>query len=58
MKLSIGKVRGTLYTVAKLLGDVNAVQGGPDKVFKRILRKQAGKTTARGMNSAFQKLLK
>ncbi len=41
--LSIGKTRGALYTLARLLGDVNAVQKG--KVGKRVARRATGKAS-------------
>ncbi|MBA3053180.1 hypothetical protein KKF70_03330 [bacterium] len=41
--MSINKTRGFLYWLAKLLGDINAVQKG--KVGKRIIRRAAGKGT-------------
>lgn len=58
MKLSIGKTRGQLYSLAKLLGDVNAVRGGPEKMFKRVLRKQAGKKAGHGLSSVFNTTFK
>lgn len=45
--------RSFLYTLAKLLGDVNAVQKG--KVGKRIARRYAGKQTQKGLNKIFRK---
>jgi hypothetical protein len=44
--------RSFLYTLARLLGDVNAVKRG--KVGQRIARRAAGKVTRRGL----QRLLK
>ena len=59
MKLSFSKTRGQLYQVAKLMGDINAVKSGsPQKMVKRVLRKQAGKMSARGMSSVFGKMFK
>lgn len=43
--MSINKTRGFLYWLARLLGDVNAVQKG--KVGKRVVRRVAGKATGR-----------
>lgn len=42
---NISKTRGFLYWLAKILGDINAVQKG--KVGKRIIRRGAGKVTVR-----------
>ena len=39
--------RGLLYTLAKLMGDYNAVKKG--KVGKRVQRRVAGKATGRAM---------
>ncbi len=38
-------LRSSLYKVAKIMGDINAVQKG--KVGKRIARRTAGKATGR-----------
>jgi len=45
-------MRGLLYQIAKLLGDVNAVRKG--KVAKRIVRRAAGKATGRGLRRLFK----
>jgi hypothetical protein len=50
--MSISKTRGFLYTLAKLLGDVNAVKKGT--VGKRVMRRQAGKLTGRGLGKLFR----
>jgi hypothetical protein len=50
--MSINKTRGILYTLAKLLGDVNAVQKG--KVGRRIGRRAAGKATGRAFKKFFK----
>jgi hypothetical protein len=39
--------RGFLYWLARLLGDVNAIQKGPRAIEKRIERRIVGKFTAR-----------
>jgi hypothetical protein len=43
--MSIGKTRGFLYWLARILDDVNAVKKG--KVGKRIARRATGKATGR-----------
>jgi len=43
--MSINKTRGFLYWLARILGDVNAVQKG--KVGKRMARRAVGKATGR-----------
>jgi hypothetical protein len=50
--MSINKTRGFLYWLAKLLGDVNAVEKG--KVGKRVARRVAGKVTGRGLGKLFK----
>jgi len=50
--MSIGKTRGFLYTLARLLGDVNAVNKG--KVGRRIARRAAGKVTGRSLGKLFK----
>ena len=44
--------RGLLYTLAKLMGDVNAIQKG--KVGRRIGRRIAGKVTGRALGRLFK----
>ena len=44
---TIPKVRGLMYWLAKILGDINAVLTG--KIFKRIIRRAAGKVTGRAL---------
>ena len=45
-------IRGLLYTVAKLMGDVNAVKKGT--VGKRVARRTVGKATGRTMRKLFR----
>jgi hypothetical protein len=40
-------LRGFLYTLARLLGDIQAVQRGPKAVVKRLERRAAGRATGR-----------
>ena len=51
-RTEMGKTRGFLYKLARLLGDVNAVNKG--KVGRRLGRRVAGKTTGK----MFRKLFK
>jgi hypothetical protein len=50
--MTINKTRGWLYLIAKLLGDVQALQKG--RVGTRILRRIAGKLTGRGLGKIFR----
>lgn len=50
--VSINSTRSLLYQIARLLGDVNAVQKG--RVGKRIGRRLAGKITGRGLGRLFR----
>jgi len=45
-------LRSALYTIARLMGDANAVKKG--KVGKRIARRGAGKVTGRGLGRLFK----
>lgn len=45
--MSTGKTRGFLYTLARFLGDVDAVKKG--KVGRRAGRRAAGKATGHGL---------
>ncbi|WCQ99116.1 hypothetical protein [Paracoccus aestuarii] len=53
--MSINKFRGLLYTLAKLLGDVQAVRS-PRKgaITRRIGRRLAGKATGRMLGKLFR----
>lgn len=44
--------RSTLYRLAKLMGDVNAVKRG--RVGRRIARRGAGKVTGRALGRLFK----
>ena len=44
--------RGLLYTLAKLMGDYNAVKKG--KVGKRVGRRLAGRVTGKSMQKLFK----
>ena len=45
-------LRSVLYTIARLMGDVNAVKKG--KVGKRVARQAAGKATGRTMRKVLK----
>lgn len=46
---AINKLRGSLYTTARVLGDINAILGGPDKVVKRLTNRLIGRNLIRRM---------
>ncbi len=46
------KIRNSLYQIARILGDANAVK--KDKVGKRVARRIAGKATGRGLGKLFK----
>ncbi len=50
--MSINSVRSVLYLLARLLGDINAVQKG--KIGTRIGRRLAGKLTGRLLGKLFR----
>lgn len=50
--MSINKVRSFLYSLAKLLGDLNSVKNGT--VGKRIARRAVGKATGKTMYKLFK----
>lgn len=50
--MSIGRTRGLLYWLARILGDFSAVKRG--RVGKRIARRAAGKATGRGLGKLFR----
>jgi len=45
-------LRSALYTIARLMGDTNAVKKG--KVGKRVARRVAGKATGRSLGKLFK----
>jgi hypothetical protein len=51
-RVVFGKSRSELYGVAKLMGDVNAIQEGT--VGKRIVRRVVGKFTGRTLGKLFR----
>jgi len=50
--MSVNSTRRLLYQIARLLGDVNAVQKGT--VGKRVGRRLAGKATGRALGRLFR----
>lgn len=53
--MSLGKTRGFLYWLAKLLGDWQAVSSGrADKIARRVARRVAGKATGRVLRKLFK----
>lgn len=54
--MSINKFRSFLYTLAKLLGDINAVQKG--KIGQRIVRRGAGRITGSLLGKLFRTIFK
>jgi ubiquinone biosynthesis protein UbiJ len=50
--MSINKTRGTLYKLARILGDVQAVRTG--RVGRRVGRRVAGRLTGRGLGRLFR----
>lgn len=46
--MSVSRVRGSLYRVARLLGDYQAIRSGsPRKIERRIARRAVGKVIGR-----------
>jgi hypothetical protein len=50
--MSVARTRSLLYSVARFLGDYQAVKNG--RVGKRIARRAAGRVTGRGLGSLFR----
>lgn len=50
--MSVNKTRGLLYMLARILGDINAVQKG--RVSRRVGRRVTGRLTGRGMRRLFK----
>jgi len=47
-------MRRSLYQLARLLGDVKAVEKGPGAIVKRVARRAAGRFTARILGNLFR----
>jgi hypothetical protein len=54
--MTINKIRNIFYTVAKILGDINAVTKG--KIGQRIVRRTSGKVIGRFLNKIYNILFK
>ncbi|WP_188624096.1 hypothetical protein [Caldalkalibacillus thermarum] len=53
--MNLRHFRSFLYTLAKFLGDVQAVKSGdPKKMAKRVGRRTAGKATGRMLRKLFK----
>jgi hypothetical protein len=50
--MSLNAFRGFLYKLARLLGDVNAIEKG--RIPRRIVRRMAGKVTGRFLGKLFR----
>jgi len=48
------KLRSELYRVASLMGDIAAMQKGPEAMLKRMLRKTATKKSSKLINRVFK----
>lgn len=53
-KNSISKARSFLYSLARLLGNIQAISKGPKATDRRIGRKVAGKATGRMPGKLFK----
>lgn len=53
-KSGINEARSALYGLAKLLGDIAAVNKGPEATVKRVARRVAGKATGRALGKIFK----
>ncbi|MCS7053989.1 MAG: hypothetical protein NZM09_09700 [Ignavibacterium sp.] len=54
--MSISKIRSFLYTLAKILGDINAIRKG--KIAERIARRGAGRVTGKVLGKIFDSIFR
>ena len=47
-------MRSFLYWLARLMGDISAIQRGPNAIVKRIGRRVAGRVTGRLLGKLFR----
>ncbi|EGL84192.1 hypothetical protein CathTA2_0252 [Caldalkalibacillus thermarum TA2.A1] len=53
--MSLHNFRSFLYTLAKILGDIQAIKSGnPKKIAKRVGRRATGKATGRMLRKLFK----
>ena len=50
----LSSFRSMLYVLARLLGDIRAIEKGPTAILKRIGRRGAGKATGRALGKFFR----
>ena len=53
-RASISKARSTLYRTGRILGDIQAIAGGPNKAARRVARRAAGKAAGRLLGRLFK----
>ncbi|HHX49841.1 MAG TPA: hypothetical protein GX711_00190 [Clostridia bacterium] len=53
-KSTISQTRSFLYGLARLLGDISAVNKGPQAMAKRVGRRVAGRTTGKWLGRLFK----
>lgn len=53
-KSALNLVRGFLYDLARLLGDIQAASRGPEAMAKRAARKAVGKAMGRALGKLFK----
>ena len=54
-KITIGKIRSSLYTAAKILGDINAVKR--NKIGTRVTNRVTGKVSSRARSYVSRKIM-
>lgn len=54
--MTINSIRNIHYSIARILGDVNAIQKG--KIGQRIVRRSAGRMTGKLLQKVFNTFLK
>ncbi|GAB4150161.1 MAG: hypothetical protein Fur0015_14290 [Ignavibacteriales bacterium] len=54
--MTINSIRNVLYKVAKILGDINAINKG--KITERVVRRAAGRTSGRLLQRLFRNIFK
>lgn len=53
-KSGIGQTRSVLYSLARFLGDVQAISKGPEAVVKRAARRAVGRATTKALSKLFK----
>lgn len=53
--MTLNQIRSVFYFIARVMGDVQAILGGPDAMLRRIGRRILGRAAGNAINKLFRK---